>query len=229
MKKRIAVILGYLLFCTATHAHILPILSDLPVQWQSEESWNWQGQPISSQRFSSDSELTYVAQQIQQRLESMADLRVQRLSSSWLLSFEKNQIHYLILLSAQQQGSHGWLSSMSLAVTSDLSKSALPKPPLEFAGLYEHSWSLSAINSADIKPYGVLPHYFILQPVRKNKKAEQALFMRLQRYGWRNRNCNNKQFCQWHKGKKKMLVWVDSKDGLWHLLWWPVLSGDKNE
>lgn len=232
MKKQIALTLGCLLFLTATHAHMLPVLSDLPVQWQPEESWYWQGQPISSQRFSSDSELKHVAQQIQQRLQPIADLRLQRLSSSWLLSFEKNHTHYLILLSAQQQGSHGWLSSMSLASANGFSEPVPSMPPIELSGLYQHSWSLSTIRADDIKMYGVsdvLPQYFILQPVRKNKKAEQVLFIRLQRYGWHGGYCDNNQLCQWQKDKKRLLFWVDPKNSLWHLLWWSASSGDKNE
>lgn len=221
--KIIRWILGVFLLLSSGHSktQMLVGFQDLPVSWQKMEKWQWQGQSISSQRFSTDQDVFFITQQIQQRIAT--DLRLQRLSSSWLLSFNQDHTHYLILLSAQQNGTQGWLSSLSLKEQSV--SASFVDPPVIFSGLYQHSWYLQSTEFSG-------PDYFVLKPLISEKKKINhdwlELMHRLKRQGWRGSFCKkSSSWCQWEQGVQKLMVWVDPKNGLWHVLWWPKFLGEK--
>lgn len=216
MKRLVRLAIGFLLLASSNvTAHVLPVLQDLPVRWQSIERWHWQGQQLTSQQFSSDQDVIVIAQQIQQRIDT--DLRIQRLSTAWLLSFEQEKTHYLIFLSTAKKGIKGWLSSLDL--TNPPLSVSISAPPLVFLGLYQHSWSVKSVDLT-------APTYFVLQPIEKEKRQNHQLWSkfthRLKREGWSGNVCEGMtSWCQWQHGSQKLEVWVDPNDGLWHALWWP--------
>lgn len=214
-------IVGFLLFIDFgySNAQMLSVFQDLPVRWQDIEKWQWQGQSVTSQYFSSDQDVMVITQKIQQRITT--DLRIQRLTSSWLVSFDHDQTHYLILLSVKEQGTQGWLSSLSLKEDSD--SSSLKQLSSIFSGLYGHSWHLQSAENPS-------PNYFILQPLRteKNKIGHDwsRLLDRLKHQGWRALSCERVgSWCQWEQGSQKLMVWGDPNGDLWHVLWWPKFLG----
>ncbi|WP_269901860.1 hypothetical protein [Paenalcaligenes faecalis] len=194
------------LFYMPSTAQLLPAFHDLPVQWLAAEHWHWQGQQVTSQRFTSSRSVVDVAQQIQRRLDE--DLQVQRLPTAWLLSFEKAHTHYLILLSAQSTGSQGWLSSLALQAESN------PKPPQVFTGLFQHSWTMQHVEQSAT--------YFIFQAHRPKEVMRRLVQSRLLQHGWKANACESVDWCDWHKEAKKMLIWHDPNDERWHVLWWPA-------
>lgn len=191
-------------------AQPLADFKDLSVQWLQAEKWLWQGQSVVSQHFYSSLQVEALAQQIQQRIDS--DLRIQRLASAWLLSFDRAATHYLILLSAQSKGSQGWFSSLSLHNTTT-------DPPPIFNGLYSHSWQLQSEQNH--------PTYLILEPKTPNQSTYVKLKNRLLQQGWKNtRTCQITQWCQWQKASQKMIWWLDQNSTRWHVLWWPAHLGE---
>lgn len=198
-------------------------LTELPVTWLPAEQWQWQGQELSSQRFQSQHDVATLAQHIQKQLPTV-DLRVQRLASSWLLSFDHQATgtHYLFLLSAQVQGTAGWLSTMKLIETKGQPVALVP--PVVFAGLYAHSWSSG--NLAMAVTTRQEPFYSLLQPVNASQRLWQQINTRLIQQAWVGGYCAMGQWCQWHKNTQKLWLWVDPKLGLWHVLWWPQGRGE---
>lgn len=208
--------LMYVFLLPTAFSQELPTFTDLPVQWQPLERWQWQGQKLSSQRFSSKHDVFIVAQQIQKHAAGI-NLRVQRLASAWLLSFdhEPTKSHYLFLLSAQSHGTVGWFSIMSLVNTQN--STATLVPTTLFTGLYENSWSIGNVDENTIDE----PLYVLLKPKSRSQKLWQQLNTRLLQYAWQGASCQRGQWCQWHKGLQKIWFWEDSQLGLWHVLWWP--------
>lgn len=216
MKWLMGVFLAYgLLGSMAVSQELLTFL-ELPVQWQKAERWQWQGQDLLSQRFSSKQDVATVAFQIQ-KLAPDVDLRVQRLASAWLLSFDHapTHTHYLFLLSAQSQGTEGWFSTMKL-LKNQKSPAALV-PSTLFTGLYQHSWSLSDPDAHNMDE----PFYVLLQPINSSKRLWLQLNNRFIQQAWQGGSCLKGQWCQWYKNTQKLWLWVDPKQGLWHVLWWP--------
>lgn len=218
LKYVLAAFLAYSLFMPSVYSQELLTLSDLPVVWQPAEQWQWQGQDLLSQRFSSEQDIATVAQHIQRQLQEV-DLRVQRLASAWLLSFdyEPTNTHYLFLLSAQAQGTAGWMSTMKPSGRENQTIALMPSAL--FAGLYQHSWSvkLKHLDTDSSRE----PVYVLLQPVSHNKKLWQQLVTRLTKHTWQGGACTPGQWCQWHKYSQKLWLWADVNRGLWHVLWWP--------
>lgn len=211
MQRLLIAALFYCASFLVAQAQPLPALKDLPVQWLSAEKWLWQGQSIVSQRFHSQLEVVDLAQHIQQRIDS--DLRIQRLASAWLLSFDKAKTHYLILLSAQSQGSQGWFSSLSLHANTI-------NPPAVFNNLYEHSWQLQSEQSTSL--------YFMLNLTDSIQKSHTKLLARLQQQGWKNtQNCQISQWCKWQKASQQIIWWADKHRTRWHVLWWPQGLGEQ--
>lgn len=208
MKKLLGVLLCVFSMNTAWALH-LPAFEDLPVQWKPKELWQWQGQTLLSQRFSSTHDVATLAALIQQRVEP-SGLRIQRMSSSWLLSFDhfSKDAHYLLLLSAQPNGSQGWFSAMQLPNTEQNNV----MPPALFTGLYQHSWS---IGHQENEAGSV---YFVLQPILPEPRFWQHLKTRLQGQLWQEQGCEVGQWCRWHKEKQQLWLWVDAEQGLWHVL-----------
>ena len=190
---------------------------ELAVQWQPEERWLWQGQALSSRQFSSDQDVITVAQHIQQLAHQQdVDVRVQRLSSALLLSFEDtpSQQHYLFMLSAQATGTAGWFSVLTLPSENKRPSLVSVLPQAVFKGLYQHGWSLQGDD----------PVYALLQPSSSSPRLWQRLQNRLTQQHWAGGHCEAGRWCQWHKQSQKLWVWVDQKHGLWHVLWWQKSS-----
>lgn len=217
LKGMVGIVLAYGLFMPLAYSQeeVLSV-AELPVVWQPAERWQWQGQDLSSQRFSSQQHIANVAQHIQNQLQGV-DLRVQRLASAWLLSFDHppTHTHYLFLLSAQTQGTEGWMSTMRLTDRKNHT-SAFMLPAL-FSGLYQHSWHIREVNENNTKE----PLYVLLQPNNKSQKLWRQLNARLIKQNWQGGSCLVNQWCQWHKNSQTLWLWMDPKQGLWHVLWWP--------
>lgn len=213
MKWFVGIFLLYIAHIKVAFGLLIPAFDHLPVQWQKAERWQWQGQEIFSQRFSSDHDVLTLSALIEQRLEAV-DLRIQRLSSSWLLSFDDlpTHTHYLLLLSAQSKGTQGWLSTLTLAPKSPALNNLTP--PSLFNGLYQHSWHLR-IPSTEQEPL-----YFVLQPTSQSSTLWAQFKRRLMQHAWSGALCDQGQWCQWQKAAQRLTLWVDPKQGLWHVLWW---------
>ena len=201
---------------TATQAGALHF-DELAVQWQPEERWRWQDQALSSRQFTSEQDVITVAQQIQQLVHQQGvDVRVQRLSSALLLSFEEAQSrhHYLFMLSAQATGTAGWFSALALPSENKVSSLLSVLPQALFTGLYQHGWGIQGDD----------PAYALLQPSSPSPRLWQRLQDRLAQQHWEGGYCELGRWCQWTKLSQKLWVWVDSQQGLWHVLWWPEFS-----
>lgn len=210
MKWLVGVFLLYIVQIKVAFGLLIPAFDHLPVQWQKAERWQWQGQEIVSQRFNSEHDVLSLSELIEQRLGAV-DLRIQRLPSSWLLSFDdlSTHTHYLLLLSAQSKGTQGWLSTLTLdpkALATNLA------PPKLFNGLYQHSWRLQTTEKE--------PLYFVLQPLSQSPSLWSQLKKRLVQEAWSGALCDQNQWCQWQKAAQHFTLWIDPKQGLWHVLWW---------
>lgn len=191
----------------SVQAQMLPALQALPVQWQSIESWRWQGRLLQSQRFSSTSHVSELIRLVPQLLQQ--ELTALSLSSARVLSFFDQGRHFVLLLSVQPQGVSGWLSSLDLQESTEVVLAPV------FQGLYEHAWSMQEQEER--------PVYVVLRPKSKMTQGWAELRTRLVVQGWQEQAelCGVGIPCQWQKSQERLVFWQDLKQGLWHVLWWP--------
>ena len=186
-------------------AQMLSALATLPVQWQPVEAWSWQGHTVQSQRFISDKSAVELTQLLPKLLNQ--DMTALALSSAWVMSFFKQERHFIFLLSAHSQGTSGWLSSLDLTESES-------EVPIVFRGLYEQSWSMHA--------QGRSPLYLVLRPRAPLAHSWSELQKRLGAQGWSGAQelCAVSLPCEWQQTGQRLVAWQDPKQGLWHLLWW---------
>lgn len=190
-------------FWGLTNDHYETDLKSLPVQWSQVEQWVWQGQKLSTQGFKSEKDAASLLKALHDQLDS--DLYIQRLPTAWVVSFERQHTHYLMLLHMDASGSSGWLSRMFMRE----SRAAVPSV---FNSLYEHSWSTALLG--DDATYMVLR----LQPYQQ-KNALLHLKQRLNRLGWQPVGCIDSKWCSWTKSQQYIQLWIDQTHLHWHILW----------
>lgn len=186
-------------------AQLLPLLNGWPVQWQSVEQWQWQGQRIQRQGFSSSNSALELMNHLPDLLPY--DLNALALPNAWLVNFFADEKHFLLFLAAQHQNVTGWLSSITFLTDHQ-------SIPSVFEGLYEHRWLMQTQTQQ--------PRYLVLQARKPFTKNNHRLKRRLQDQGWTSalQDCALTVACEWKKNQQRLLIWQEPRQGLWHVLWW---------
>lgn len=191
------------LLAPLAQAQLLPALAHMPWQWSEVESWLWQGQRIQSQQFRAQATADQVVHILQEQLQE--SFYLQRTKAAWLISFQKQQAHYMVMLTQQEEQTEGWVSVWNWELTSPL------VTPFMLQGLVTQIWQMQWEQS--------WPQYVMAKP--KSAYSWSHFVKRLyQTVSLGRVRCATDRWCEWQQDLYQYVIWNEGE--FWHLVWWPL-------